>query len=66
MEELSGGRVRFHQDETFKGLLVPIYARMRLEHTRAGFSETNEALRKRAETTEAESTETASSAETTA
>jgi hypothetical protein len=52
VEELSTGRVRFHQDETFKGLLVPVYARMRLERTREGFSEVNEALRERAESAE--------------
>ena len=57
VEELSSGRVRFHQDETFKGLFVPIYARMRLEHTREGFSEVNEALRQRAENAEGESAE---------
>ena len=38
-----------HQDETFSGLLVPLYARMRLPGTRVGFAETNEALRDRAE-----------------
>jgi hypothetical protein len=49
VEELSSGRVRFHQDETFTGLFVPLYARMRLERTREGFSQVNEALRERAE-----------------
>lgn len=49
LEQLAGTRVRFHQDETFKGLLVPLYARLRLAHTREGFSQANEALRERAE-----------------
>jgi hypothetical protein len=41
--------VRFTQDETFSGLLVPLYARMRLSATRLGFAQMNEALRTRAE-----------------
>lgn len=49
LEELAGARVRFHQDETFSGLLVPLYARLRLPKTRAAFAEVNEALRERAE-----------------
>lgn len=49
VEELSAGRVRFHQDETFTGMFVPLYARMRLQRTRDGFSKVNEALRARAE-----------------
>ena len=49
VEELPNGRVRFHQDETITGLFVPLYARMRLERTRDGFSQVNEALRERAE-----------------
>ena len=42
-------RVRFSQDETFSGVLVPFYARLRLPRTRVGFDETNQALRDRAE-----------------
>jgi hypothetical protein len=42
-------RVRFVQDETFSGFLVPIYGRLRLPRTRSGFEEMNEALRDRAE-----------------
>ncbi len=49
LEELPGTRVRFHQDETFSGLLVPLYARLRLPKTREAFTEVNEALRERAE-----------------
>ena len=43
-------RVRFVQDETFSGLLVPLYSRLRLPRTRAGFELVNQALRERAET----------------
>jgi hypothetical protein len=49
LEQLDDARVRFHQDETISGLLIPIYARLRLPHTRAGFAQVNEALRERAE-----------------
>lgn len=49
LEELNPGRVRFSQDETFSGLLVPLYARARLASTRLGFAQMNEALRTRAE-----------------
>ena len=49
LEELDGTRVRFHQDEMFSGLLVPLYARLRLPKTRDGFAQVNEALRDRAE-----------------
>ena len=49
LEPITAGRVRFVQDETFSGVLVPIYSRLRLPRTRKGFDETNEALRDRAE-----------------
>jgi hypothetical protein len=49
LEEATPGRVRFAQDETFSGLLVPLYARLRLPSTRLGFAQMNEALRARAE-----------------
>lgn len=49
LEELPGDRVRFVHDETFSGLLVPIYARLRLGATRRAFGQMNEALRDRAE-----------------
>lgn len=49
LDEQAPGRVRFTQDETFSGLLVPLYARMRLGATRLGFAQMNEALRMRAE-----------------
>ena len=49
LEEIADRRVRFQQDETFSGLLVPLYARLRLHRTREGFTEVNEALRERAE-----------------
>lgn len=50
LDELAPGRVRFTQDETFSGLLVPLYARMRLGATRLGFAQMNDALRTLAET----------------
>lgn len=49
LDETAPGRVRFDQDETFSGLLVPLYARLRLPSTRLGFAQMNEALRTRAE-----------------
>jgi hypothetical protein len=49
LEQLAPGRVRFIQDETFSGWLVPLYARARLASTRLGFAQMNEALRTRAE-----------------
>ena len=49
LEPTAPNRVRFVQDETFSGLLVPLYSRLRLARTRQGFAEMNEALRDRAE-----------------
>ena len=49
LEPLDGDRVRFVQDETFRGLLVPLYARIRLGTARHGFERMNELLRERAE-----------------
>lgn len=49
LEEAAPNRVRFTQDETFSGLLVPLYARLRLAATRRGFEQMNQALRERAE-----------------
>jgi hypothetical protein len=49
LEPTATDRCRFIQDETFSGMLVPLYARLRLPRTRRGFDETNEALRDRAE-----------------
>lgn len=49
LEMIDRGRVRFVQDESFSGLLVPLYSRLRLAATRRGFEEVNEALRERAE-----------------
>jgi hypothetical protein len=49
LEPIADDRVRFLQDETFAGLLVPLYARLRLQKTRDGFTQMNEALRERAE-----------------
>jgi hypothetical protein len=49
LDEQAPGRVRFAQDETFSGMLVPLYAQLRLPSTRLGFAQMNEALRTRAE-----------------
>ncbi len=49
LEQLSNSRVRFYQEETFRGLLVPFYSRLRLRGTRDGFERANQALRERAE-----------------
>ncbi|MDP8905778.1 MAG: SRPBCC domain-containing protein [Chloroflexota bacterium] len=48
-ERLDDERVRFVQDETISGLLVPLYSRLRLTATRLGFDELNHRLRERAE-----------------
>lgn len=49
LEPMTEASVRFVQDETFSGMLVPFYSRLRLSHTRAGFEDMNQALRDRAE-----------------
>ncbi len=49
LEPIGSDRVRFVQDETFRGLLVPLYSLLRLPATRRGFNEMNQALRGRAE-----------------
>ena len=53
LDAIDAQRVRFTQDETFTGLLVPLYARLRLDATRRGFERVNEALRDRVEPGEA-------------
>ena len=55
LEPTAPDRVRFVQDETFSGVLIPFYSSLRLARTRRGFDETNEALRDRAEQMAAES-----------
>jgi hypothetical protein len=49
LEPLDDGRVRFVQDETFRGLLVPLYSRFRLPRARHGFEQMNRLLRERSE-----------------
>jgi hypothetical protein len=49
LQSVAEGRVRFVQDETFSGLLVPFYAVLRLPAMRRGFEQLNQALRDRAE-----------------
>jgi hypothetical protein len=48
IDDLEGGRSRFIQRETFRGLLVPLIPGV-LRDTEAGFEAMNEALRLRAE-----------------
>jgi hypothetical protein len=49
IEPLEGGRVRFVQEEQFRGLLVPLFAKRLATPTRAGFAAMNQALKARAE-----------------
>jgi len=49
VEPVSQDRVRLVQDETFRGLLIPLYSAVRLRATRRGFEQMNAALRERAE-----------------
>jgi hypothetical protein len=49
LEPIDDDRARFVQDETFGGLLVPLYSRLRLPATRLAFERMNELLRERAE-----------------
>jgi hypothetical protein len=51
IEPLDVNRVRFIQRETFKGLLVPLFARSLETNTQRGFEEMNRALKERAEAT---------------
>jgi len=48
LEETSGGSTRFIQEEYFKGILIPLFKRM-FTSTTQGFSDMNNALKKRAE-----------------
>ena len=49
LEPLGADRVRFMQDETFRGLLVPLYSGLRLAAARRGFERMNLLLRERSE-----------------
>jgi hypothetical protein len=49
IEPLEENRIRFVQRETFKGLLVPLFARSLETNTQRGFEEMNHALKERAE-----------------
>ena len=49
LEATAPSRVRFVQEETFRGVLVPLYSRLRLAATKRGFEQMNQALRERAE-----------------
>lgn len=49
LESLAGGKTRFHQEERFSGILVPLF-RVSLErHIRPAFEMMNRALKTRAE-----------------
>jgi hypothetical protein len=48
VEPLEGGRFRFVQEERFRGLLVPLFAKGLDTHTRAGFEAMYQALKARA------------------
>jgi hypothetical protein len=48
LEDIGGGRARFHQEEDFTGILVPLMTSV-LERTAEGFTEMNQALKMRAE-----------------
>ena len=49
VEPVAEDRVRLVQDETFRGLLIPLYSAIRLGATKRGFEQMNAALRERAE-----------------
>ena len=49
IEPLAPGKVRFRQDEHFRGLLVPLFKRRLDRDTKRGFMEMNRALKARAE-----------------
>lgn len=58
IEPLGPERVRLVHDEEFTGLLVPFHRILRFSHTRRGFLEMNEALKRRAEADRISSTGT--------
>lgn len=49
IETISDRKVRFHQSERFRGLLVPLFRRSLDRDTRRGFTEMNAALKRLAE-----------------
>jgi hypothetical protein len=49
LETLDASRIRFTQEETFTGILVPLFIRSFGEQTLAGFEAMNLALKQRAE-----------------
>ena len=49
IETLNEQRVRFTQEDCFRGVLVPLFATSLDRHTLAGFKAMNEALKQRAE-----------------
>lgn len=49
IETMSDRKVRFHQSERFRGILVPLFRRSLDRDTRRGFTEMNTALKRLAE-----------------
>ena len=49
IQSLEEGRVRFVHRESFRGMLVPLFARSLDNSTLSGFEEMNRALKERAE-----------------
>ncbi|WP_019100543.1 SRPBCC domain-containing protein [Chromobacterium haemolyticum] len=50
LEALENGGTRLHHDETFSGLLLPLFGQALLTDARKGFELMNQALKRRAET----------------
>jgi hypothetical protein len=49
IESLENSKVIFRQEEKFSGILIPIFWKPLYQHTRIGFIEMNQALKKRVE-----------------
>ena len=49
IETLEKSKVIFRQEEKFSGILIPIFWKSLYQHTRIGFIEMNQALKKRVE-----------------
>ncbi len=49
IEPVDQSRIIFRQEEKFSGILVPVFWKSLYQHTRVGFIEMNQALKKRVE-----------------
>jgi len=49
IESVSESKIIFHHQEKFSGILVPVFWKSLYQHTRAGFIEMNQALKKKVE-----------------